>query len=216
MKQEASGWPDWIQTEEDKRTYLTNYKLHEDIDLDPENIEYNGAIRSVSKLCLNSFWGKWGEKNNHTQSTFVRSEMDFLNIMTDIRKNVKDFHIIRDDDIALFEWDYNLGFTPENLKRNIYIASFVTCHARLRLYEVLDILQERVCYMDTDSVIFISKPNLPEPALGDYLGELTSEIPPEQYITEFLAAGPKNYAYRLSDGSEHVKVRGFTLNYTNI
>ena len=215
IKQEASGWPDWIQTEEDKEYYIANYMLHENIKLNPENIHYNNALRSVAKLCLNSFWGKWGEKNNHTQSVFVRSETEFLNIVTDVKKDVKDFHIIRDDDVALIEWEYKDGFLPENLKRNIYIASFVTCYARLHLYDVLDLLQERVCYMDTDSIIFVSKPNEPKPSLGDYLGELTSEIPSDQNMIEFLAAGPKNYAYRLSDGSECVKVRGFSLNYKN-
>ena len=38
-------------------------------------------------------------------------------------------------------------------KTNIFIAAFTTCHARLKLYESLDILQEQVLYYGTDSVV---------------------------------------------------------------
>ena len=34
-------------------------------------------------------------------------------------------------------------------------------NARLKLYEVLDKLQDRVLYYDTDSVIFVSNPTSP-------------------------------------------------------
>ena len=71
---------------------------------------------------------------------------------------------------------------------NVVIAAFTTCHARLRLYNVLDRLQERVLYFDTDSIIYVSKPGEWEPPTGDYLGDLTDEIDPKdgQYIASFL------------------------------
>ncbi|KAG8139604.1 hypothetical protein E2320_002366 [Naja naja] len=53
------------------------------------------------------------------------------------------------------------------------------------------------------------------PSLGDYLGQLTSEIPPNTSITEFAAAGPKTYGYALSNGSTVLKVKGITLNSAN-
>lgn len=71
-------------------------------------------------------------------------------------------------------WENQDPFIEENLQTNIFIATFTTCWARLKLYELLDLLQERVLYHDTDSVIYVSKPNEPEPPLGDYLGQLTS------------------------------------------
>jgi len=46
---------------------------------------------------------------------------------------------------------------------------------------------------------------------------MTSELKPQQFITEFVSAGPKNYAYKIMDNknvSKTVcKVRGITLNY---
>lgn len=40
---------------------------------------------------------------------------------------------------------------------NVFIAAFTTCWAWLRLYEVLELLDERVLYFDTDSVIFLHR-----------------------------------------------------------
>ena len=36
-----------------------------------------------------------------------------------------------------------------------------------------------------------------------------------QRIEEFVSGGCKQYAYRLTDGSEECKVRGFSLNFIN-
>ena len=50
---------------------------------------------------------------------------------------------------------------------------------------------------------------------GDYLGDLTNELPPGRYIKSFCSSGPKNYAYKLDNGEEVCKVKGFTLNFKN-
>lgn len=55
VKQEASGWPEWCQTEEDKTHYIRAYKENEGIQLDPKNIEKNPGQRSLAKLMLNRY-----------------------------------------------------------------------------------------------------------------------------------------------------------------
>ena len=52
MKQESSGWPDWISTQEDKITYINNYWENEGIQLDYHKIEKNKGKRALGKLCL--------------------------------------------------------------------------------------------------------------------------------------------------------------------
>ena len=47
---------------------------------------------------------------------------------------------------------------------------------------------------------------------GNYLGDFTSELDPDDYITEFVSAGPKNYAYITEQEKQVCKIRGFTLN----
>jgi DNA polymerase elongation subunit (family B) len=103
---------------------------------------------------------------------------------------------------------------PSDCKTNIFLASFTTAHARLRLFGVLDRLGENVLYFDTDSVIFktLKCDDLHYLPIGNYLGELTNEITPEDgHIVEFVSGGPKNYAYRTLSGREECKVRGFTF-----
>ncbi|CAC5402776.1 unnamed protein product [Mytilus coruscus] len=141
-------------------------------------------------------------------------DYDNIKIVSDPTKVVENFHIVSNDTIQL-EWSQHSKFPPVDVKTNIFIAIFTTMWARLKLYEVLDMLDERVLYKDTDSCIYVSKKGKPEPPLGNYLGELTSEIPADEgYIVEFVSGGPKNYAYRTLK-SETCKVKGFTLNFTN-
>ena len=53
-KQCKSRWPDWVQSDEDKEKYLTDYFEKEGITLDPEQIEVNQGMGTVAKLMLNS------------------------------------------------------------------------------------------------------------------------------------------------------------------
>ena len=55
IKQQASGWPAWCQTEDDRAKYVADYHQHEGIQLDPSKIEKNPGLRSLAKLCLNRF-----------------------------------------------------------------------------------------------------------------------------------------------------------------
>ena len=66
--------------------------------------------------------------------------------------------------------------------------------------------------MDTDSVIYTKKPTESSIPTGNYLGEFNNELDEGDHITEFVAAGPKNYAYNTFKGKQCCKVRGFTLN----
>lgn len=99
------------------------------------------------------------------------------------------------------------------------MAAYTTAQARLKLYNYLQPLDRRVLYCDTDSVVFTTAPGEWEPALGDYLGDLTDEAP-QNAITTFVIGGPKNYAYTLKTPNKKgqfsiCKVRGITLNFKN-
>ena len=49
FKQEASGWPKDVKTENDKRQYIDNYKAMEGVTLEYANINKNPGMRSVAK-----------------------------------------------------------------------------------------------------------------------------------------------------------------------
>lgn len=75
-------------------------------------------------------------------------------------------------------------------------------------------------YADTDYVIFSTKHGQSKPSLGDYLGDLTDDVPHNR-IQTFVLGGPKNYAYRTQHPDKlgkftTCKVRGITLNCKNM
>ena len=73
-------------------------------------------------------------------------------------------------------------------KTNIFVVAFNTCHARLKLYEYLDTLQQQVLYYDTDSVVYKWRPGQPSIATGDFLGDITDDLDGD-VITEFVSGG---------------------------
>ena len=106
-------------------------------------------------------------------------------------------------------------FVEPSGKTNIFIASFTTGLARLKLYNLLERAGKHTLYYDTDSIIFIVRGN-DDPLkdlLGDGLGFLTDEIGIGDHITEFVSGGPKNYGYTTYGGKTVFKVCGITQNY---
>ena len=58
-KQENSGYPSWCHTEDDRDRYIQNYYEKEGIRLEKNKIQHNEGMRSISKLFLNSMWGRY-------------------------------------------------------------------------------------------------------------------------------------------------------------
>lgn len=99
------------------------------------------------------------------------------------------------------------------MKGNIFIAIFTTALARLKLYDALDTVKDRVLYYDTDSVIYRTKPDEIKLPLGRFLGQFTDELEGDN-IHEFGAAGPKSYAYVTNDRQKECKSKGLKNDHT--
>ena len=101
---------------------------------------------------------------------------------------------------------------------NVYIASFITSYARVKLYkDALLPLGDKVLYMDTDSVIYVSpsgEPLIPIDETGE-LGLCTNEGKASDPFVEFVSSGPKSYGIRSRSGYNIIKSKGFYLNYAN-
>ncbi|CAB3994981.1 uncharacterized transposon-derived [Paramuricea clavata] len=212
IKQESSGYPKNCVTKEQKQQYVDEYLAVEGIQLDREKIEHNPGMRALSKLMLNSFWGKFAQRSNMAKVELIKDPQVYFDYLSLDEINVLVVRFVSDEMVEL-RYEYNENFVEPNARTNVVIAAFTTAYARLKLYEVLDQLQERVLYYDTDSVIFVSKPNEPEPPLGPYLGQLTNKLK-EGHITTFISGGPKNYCYKTSTNKVETKIRGITLNCT--
>ena len=213
LKQEASDWPTWCHTESDRQHYLRDYEDNEGIVLEPDNIQCNPGMRQLSKLMLNSFWGKFGQQINKDKWTYVDDPAEYVDMMTDNTKEIKDLTYINDECIGV-KWKNKGEFAEVSSNTNVIIACYTTAQARLHLYTLLEQLEDRVLYFDTDSVIYVHRDGYYNPPLGDYLGELKDELNGAT-ITTFVSGGPKNYAYQTSTGDKICKIRGFTLNTRN-
>ena len=196
-----------------RQQYLADYLAKEGIQLEADKIQKNPGRRSLAKMMLNSFWGKYGQQGNKSQVEAISSPARLHALLTDDCQEIKTLRVMNDEMIELV-YKHVEDEEAVQVNINIFVACFTTCWARLKLYpEGLSQLQpQQVLYFDTDSIIFSHREGQPMPPLGDHLGEFTSELKPGTHIVEFAAAGPKNYGYKTNDGQVECKVRGFTLN----
>ena len=161
IKEEESGWP----------KHVKHYYAREEIQLEPEKIQNNPGLRTLAKMMLNSLRVKCKSltkprSNNNKFHESDKYDIPYVSVLTEKRVEMHYKHHEEDD------------LTSPNL--NIFVACFTTCWTQLHLYEALDLLQDRVLYFDTDSVIFRSLPGQTKPELGNYLGDFKNELAEEQ------------------------------------
>src|SRR3569832_830855 len=208
LKQQADGYPSWAITDQQKARYIEQYLAHEGIQLVAEEIKPNLGLRSLAKLCLNSFWGKFGQRNNMNQLQYFNEPEKFINQIFNNQCTVQSITLY-EDQWATVRYQVDDQYLAPLVNTNPIIASFVTAQACLKLYSFLEILQERVLYFDTG----ILKCN--------FLGEMTNELAcygDGAYIDKLVSGSPKNYAVKVTIDGEQivknvVKIRGVSLNY---
>ena len=210
IKTEASGYPHWATTPEDKALFRQRYYEREGIALDEAMIAKNPGRKATAKLMLNSFWGKFGENLRKSSTVAVTTPAQLYELITDPLKSVTSIRISSEEVLEVL-YTAPTDECVENGKTNLFVAAFTTCHARLKLYAYLKVLGEQVFYFDTDSVIYAHRPGEPQVENGDYLGDLTDELEYGDHIVDFTSGGPKNYGYTTRQGKVECKVRGFTL-----
>ena len=64
IKLESSKYD--FKTEEEEADF--KIKIKKSLDIDVEKLEFNAGLRSISKLSLNSLWGKFGQRSNMSQT----------------------------------------------------------------------------------------------------------------------------------------------------
>jgi len=155
------------------------------------------ALKYVAKLRLNGLYGKFGQRRE------LRKVTQDINMQMVKNENV--FPLFEDLELYSYPVEDKKPFTY------VHIASFVTCYARIRLYEIIEDVVSKggyVYYCDTDSVT--CDVQLEE---SSELGGLEIEKSGEEFIFLF----PKVYAYK-SNGKTHKKAKGFycdSLKFSN-
>jgi hypothetical protein len=143
LKQESSGYPSWVRTQEDKGKYIADYGRAEGIYPDKASISKNAGPRTLAMLKLNSMWGKLTQNQNKTQTTLVSSEKVFHGPLTSPRIEVTNL-IFPKDDVVWVSWKNSDENLPTGKNINVAVVAYVTTQTRLKLYEYLNDLGESV------------------------------------------------------------------------
>jgi hypothetical protein len=57
--------------------------------IDLGNVKLNPGLRYISKLLLNSLWGKFGQRNNLTRTSIIKSPADYFSLVLERKFDVK-------------------------------------------------------------------------------------------------------------------------------
>ena len=126
IKIDSSNYEFKTKNEED----IFKSKIKNSLDINIDKFEYNSGLRSISKLCLNSLWGKFGQRSNMNQIKYVPEPTEVYKILLD--DTVKNLNIqFVNDDMVQMTYNFKDHFIDNSNNTNIYIACFTTSHKRL-------------------------------------------------------------------------------------
>jgi len=193
-----------------------------------ENTRKNPGMKQLAKICLNSLWGKFGQRSTLDSYEYITDWNRLLLQLNNSKIKTNEWHIINDQCVELrFSDDIDCNIEADYISE--ITAVFTTANARLRLYSMLDWLHpSQVIYCDTDSVVFIydeknlnhkypsnDAKDLPSNVrFGNSLGEFEDELK-GGYIKEIIIGGAKSYSYIKDNGEIVIKQKGITLDRAN-
>ena len=115
--------------------------------MEKEKIKPNPGLKTTAKLMLNSFWGKFSQRENLPQVQQCTTPQELYNITEDDTNEVQELRFCSDEVLEVVYKNKEEAVVSSN-KTDIFIAAFTTCHARLKLYSYLHRLKEQVLYYD--------------------------------------------------------------------
>lgn len=211
----ASGLPAQCIDETSTLQFITEILQHDDVDLTDETFSNNPGLRSVSKLMLNTLWGKFGTRRILPRASFCSNIEDIRNLFDNTLIEVTNIIEVHKNMMIAISKDKDVQFLDINNNANIYVACATTAYARMELYTYLKQANTNAVYCDTDSIFYITSPSVVLPT-GDFLGQLKDELKEGEYITNFVSGGPKNYAYVTNKKHAVIKIKGFSMTSTNL
>ncbi|KAL7071426.1 hypothetical protein ACQ4LE_009161 [Meloidogyne hapla] len=219
MKIHASGFPKGIDTQLKEEKFIRECQEKFGIYIEKEKMVPDKAMRYISKLMLNSLWGRFSLRNTLTKSHITDSPAELRNFVENKSIEVNSVDKLTEY-TALINHETKNEFIEEHQTSNIVISLWTTSMARIHLFRAMQKIAKSpgcsLLYGDTDSVLF-SYPKDKESPLssGYHLGELAEEY--EDFnIKEYIGAACKAYALKMVEketGKEKsmLKVRGITL-----
>ncbi|BDI12847.1 DNA polymerase (mitochondrion) [Phanerochaete sordida] len=232
------SWTGWIHSDELHNTKHLGYKFkiirgylfepkvifntYVDILYQIKNENSKGSpLYTIAKLLLNSLYGKFGMKPEHTVVEVLPTNS---NVFTpDTAKNIElgaekaiitDLIQIDEGHCILVRKNIPSGIHDEHndvfygLDVNIGVAATITAGGRLFMSPYKNREDFKLYYSDTDSIIINKQLSTEE--VGNELGMWKLE----HVISKFVGLAPKTYAMELTNSKFIAKIKGFNLNST--
>ncbi|CAF0958294.1 unnamed protein product [Brachionus calyciflorus] len=155
-KQEVDEYPGHAKTDEEKEKYIRNYFKREGFQLDADKIQKKQ---------------RFGMNTNITQYKVISDPLEWFEIVSDDQFNIHNADFSHENYVQVF-YSTNVEMHSGSLQTSVVLAAFVTCLARLKIYEELKKIDRRVLCFDKDSIIYVKGAS---------------------HRAEFISAGPKNY-----------------------
>ena len=185
--------------------------------------EGNHGLRLCEKLKANSFWG-YLAKRADLPETLICDRKQLLKVLCDNSRRI--VSAISLGNVAKLELKTKKKFRKTQSDTSLINASMVTSYARCQLFKYLHLVPaEDLLYCDTDSVFYKMKrdavdplkpfmigeynPLPPDDPTSDYYNDIANlaggleDVLKQEYkgeeceIREFVAAGPKEYGYKV-------------------
>lgn len=153
------------------------------------NSKRGSAQYNISKLYLNSLYGKFGQRPNKDMYIFNPSKEW-------VKRNFREFECLNFDTFEIWKKEYIFP----NKWVNISLMIFITAYARLELFKIFERVGfEHVYYCDTDSVF--------TDVLLDTSNDLGA-LKLEDTIEEAIFLRPKVYSYKNDSEEICIKAKG--------
>jgi hypothetical protein len=108
----------------------------------------------MAKLLLNAFYGKFGQRRKIETTDYINTTIDLYDIILNDTTECVNLSLMNEN-IAEARYQSKDEWFEDPTKTNVLGSALTTSYARLRLYEMLDKLGDKVVYYDTDSVIYM-------------------------------------------------------------
>jgi len=209
-----------LQTNEAKMECLKilndKMRLSESSKFTLKSIVPNEGKRQFYKLAQNSFFGKFGQKNNMGKIIFVSDQSQLDKLIND-GEIISDVTVIHENICCINVKGKKIVKAP-NLNSNVYLSAQITAYARETIHKHIMKLHSipsiSVYQVDCDSIIFSAPKSLKipldiSPVVGDFKHEVNGTI------LNYFSLGPKNYTLTYVQNDNQVismhKISGLKL-----
>ena len=223
LKLQNSGFPPGVNTYDQKVQYCQNIneamQFSDEFKLDLNNVCLNEGQKNFFKSMLNNFYGKFSQNSNYTQTNFVNSHNQLMNLFQN------------NDVVGIYninEFNLQVEFRPTKIPTNkqscIYVGGQITSYARIIVYDyIMDLVNQgaRIYSVINDAIFYSLPENVLDPLpFSNVCGHFKPVVDPSKTIISYFSLGNCNYSFltQNNDGSleQTIKVKGLTLsNFSN-